>query len=86
MFVNIVMGIICILIGIYIYIKSKTTISLFSKVKSLISNYEDLSLQKILNKFLSLEMTFVILSLLVVLLLISVAISRFYREGLPIFG
>ena len=81
LFINMIMGIIFMLIGLYIYLKVKNVIRI-------IDYSEDLATKNktIYNRFIFIEIIFTFISIVVGLIALSGIASRVFGEGLAVFG
>lgn len=84
LYINLLMGLIFIGTGYYLYEKAKHIIILLLEVKN--SDIRRSLSPKTLTKFLFLEKIFVLVSLLFGVVILSAAISRVFFERMPIFG
>jgi len=85
MYINIIMGMIFGLISIYLYYKTKNTLSIINEITH-VKSHSNANSFKGLNNFIFTEMIFNILSLVISIILLSGVISRIWGEGKPIFG
>ena len=84
--VNIVMGIIFFLVGFYLHLKAKTTLSLFCNIIELGNSIKHNTIDSLLERVVLLDLVLILLCLFLGLAILTGAILRIFGEGLPIFG
>ncbi len=84
LYINLIMGILFITIGYYLYSRAKSVIELMVSIENL-SSGEQVFLNAI-ARFLLFEKIFIFISLLLGIILLSAAILRVFWENLAIFG
>ncbi len=78
-FINLIIGVLFILLGIFFYSKEKTLLQILSQ------NHEDIQ-NTLYKKSINGEIILAMLTLFLGLMLLSAASSRVFVEGYPVFG
>ena len=84
LFINLTIGVLFIIIGFYLYARAKNIVILITETEDL--NKEKNRIINALARFLIFERIFIVISLSFGIFLLSGAISRVFRENMPIFG
>ena len=84
--INIVMGCVFILIGLYLFLKAKNILALFYSFNRFTINKNTNIINTQFKKMIFFENIFILLSLLIGLIFLTAIFSRVFSEKLPVFG
>ena len=84
--INIVMGAVFILIGLYLFLKAKNILALFYSFNRFTINKNTNIINTQFKKMIFFENIFMLLSLVIGLIFLTAIFSRMFSEKLPVFG